>query len=150
MAQWSSTKSRRVLAALKRIGWREKRTLGSHRILERDGWPDFVFAFHDKGEIGPKMLARIAKRTGLEPDDSSGWNFTLRRRRSVVFVAFREPFVVRLRLPVFRRFVAMLSLLSRLPVGTERSDPAKRSADSQTGHVVVRTTYIHCPPGPEV
>jgi hypothetical protein len=28
-----------------------------------------VFAFHDDGEIGPRMLARIAKRTGLTPDD---------------------------------------------------------------------------------
>jgi predicted RNA binding protein YcfA (HicA-like mRNA interferase family) len=33
------------------------------------GWPDVVFAFHDKEEIGPKMLARIAKNTGLKPED---------------------------------------------------------------------------------
>src|SRR3989442_12630047 len=32
--------------------------------LSRDGWPDFVFAFHDNEEIGPRMLARIAKQTG--------------------------------------------------------------------------------------
>jgi len=37
--------------------------------LSRPGWPDFVFAFHDGEEIGPRMLARIAKRTGLAPDD---------------------------------------------------------------------------------
>ncbi|MDJ0600526.1 MAG: hypothetical protein QNJ37_16995 [Crocosphaera sp.] len=30
---------------------------------------DFVFAFHDKEEIGPKMLSRIAKKTGLQPED---------------------------------------------------------------------------------
>ena len=30
---------------------------------------DFVFAFHDGDEIGPKMVARIAKHTGLEPKD---------------------------------------------------------------------------------
>ena len=58
-----------VLAALGRIGWRVKRQSGSHRTLRRDGWPDFVFAFHDDVEIGPKMLARIAKRSGLTPDD---------------------------------------------------------------------------------
>ena len=40
-----------------------------HRTLSRDGWPDFVFAFHDGEEIGPRMLARIAKRTGLTPSD---------------------------------------------------------------------------------
>ena len=28
-----------------------------------------VFAFHDKDEVGPKMLARIAKHTGLKPRD---------------------------------------------------------------------------------
>ena len=69
MSQWKSTKARRVFAALLRIGWRVKRISGSHRILEHDEWPDYVFAFHDKEEVGPRMLARIAKSTGLTPDD---------------------------------------------------------------------------------
>ena len=70
MRQWHSTKARRVLAALLRIGWSIKRETGSsHRVLSRPGWPDFVFAFHDGEEIGPRMLARIAKHTGLRPDD---------------------------------------------------------------------------------
>jgi predicted RNA binding protein YcfA (HicA-like mRNA interferase family) len=46
-----------------------KRQSGSHRTLSRDGWPDFVFAFHEGEEIGPRMLARIAKRAGLRPGD---------------------------------------------------------------------------------
>jgi len=58
-----------VLAALLKIGWVLKRQTGSHRVLSRDGFPDFSFAFHDDEEIGPKMLARIAKRTGLTPGD---------------------------------------------------------------------------------
>jgi predicted RNA binding protein YcfA (HicA-like mRNA interferase family) len=69
MSQWSSTKAKRVLAALLRIGWNIKREYGSHKILTRSGWSDVVFAFHDREEIGPKMLARIAKNTGLEPKD---------------------------------------------------------------------------------
>jgi len=70
MSRWGSAKARRVFAALLRIGWRVKReTSGSHRILQRDAWPDVVFAFHDGDEIGPKMLARIAKNTGLNPND---------------------------------------------------------------------------------
>ena len=70
MSQWPSSKARRVLAALFRIGWVVKRQSGtSHRILARPDWPDFVFAFHDGAEIGPKMLARIARRTGLTPND---------------------------------------------------------------------------------
>jgi predicted RNA binding protein YcfA (HicA-like mRNA interferase family) len=66
---WQSIRARLVLAALLRIGWTHKRQSGSHRTLARDGWPDFVFAFHDNEEIGPRMLARIAKRTGLTPSD---------------------------------------------------------------------------------
>lgn len=69
MSSWPATKARRVLAALIRLGWRIKRTTGSHRTLERLHWPDFVFAFHDDEEIGPRMLARIAKHTGLNPED---------------------------------------------------------------------------------
>jgi predicted RNA binding protein YcfA (HicA-like mRNA interferase family) len=69
MSTWPSTRARRVLAALLRIGWRIKRQDGSHRVLSRPGWSDFVFAFHDTEEIGPRMLARIAKRTGLQPED---------------------------------------------------------------------------------
>jgi predicted RNA binding protein YcfA (HicA-like mRNA interferase family) len=57
------------LAALLSIGWQVKRQTGSHKILERPGWRDYPFAFHDGDEIGSKMLARIAKLTGLTPDD---------------------------------------------------------------------------------
>jgi predicted RNA binding protein YcfA (HicA-like mRNA interferase family) len=69
MSDWPSAKARDVLAALLRIGWRLKRTSGSHRTLAHDRWPDVVFAFRDGEEIGPRMLARIAKRTGLRPED---------------------------------------------------------------------------------
>jgi predicted RNA binding protein YcfA (HicA-like mRNA interferase family) len=69
MSVWPAIKARRVLAALARIGWKIKRTSSSHRTLSRPGWPDVVFGFHDNGEIGPRMLARIAKVTGLKPDD---------------------------------------------------------------------------------
>lgn len=69
MTTWGSAKSKRVLAALERIGWRVKRQKGSHKTLERSGFPDYVFAFHDSAEIGAKMLARIARKTGLKPED---------------------------------------------------------------------------------
>ena len=69
MSEWPSTKAKRVLAALLRIGWRIKRQSGSHRTLSRDGWHDVVFAFHDGEEIGPRMLSRLAKHTGLTPKD---------------------------------------------------------------------------------
>ncbi len=69
MSRWKSAKARRVLAALEKIGWRVKRQKGSHKTLEREGYPDYVFAFHDGDEIGPKMLSRISKKTGLKPED---------------------------------------------------------------------------------
>jgi predicted RNA binding protein YcfA (HicA-like mRNA interferase family) len=69
VSRWPSAKARRVLAALLRLGWRTKRQSGAHRTLERKGRPDFVFAFHDNEEIGPHMLTRIAKHTGLRPED---------------------------------------------------------------------------------
>jgi len=69
VSNWPAAKATRVLAALLRIGWKIKRQSGSHRTLQREAWPDFVFAFHDNEEIGPRMLARIARRTGLTPAD---------------------------------------------------------------------------------
>lgn len=69
MSSWPSSKARRVLSALYKIGWTLKRQSGSHKTLARPGWPDVVFPFHDSDEIGPRMLARIAKHTGLKPED---------------------------------------------------------------------------------
>ncbi len=69
MSEWPSSKARRVLAALIDIGWQIKRQSGSHKTLSRQGFPDFVYAFHDNEEIGPRMLARIAKHTGLKATD---------------------------------------------------------------------------------
>ena len=69
MRHWPAAKARRVLAALLRLGWTIKREESSHKTLAREGWVDYVFAFHDGAEIGPRMLARIAKRTGLTPED---------------------------------------------------------------------------------
>jgi len=69
VSQWPSAKAKRVLAALLKLGWETRRQTGSHRTLTREGWTDFVFAFHDGEEIGPRLLARIAKHTGLRPED---------------------------------------------------------------------------------
>jgi predicted RNA binding protein YcfA (HicA-like mRNA interferase family) len=69
MSQWRSVKAARLLAALLKIGWSIKRQNSSHKTLERPGYPNYVFAFHDKEEIGLKMLARVAKHTGLKPDN---------------------------------------------------------------------------------
>lgn len=69
MTSWPSTRAKQVLATLLKIGWAVKRQSSSHRVLSRVGWADYVFAFHDGEEIGPRMLARISKKTGLKPED---------------------------------------------------------------------------------
>jgi predicted RNA binding protein YcfA (HicA-like mRNA interferase family) len=69
MSQWPSTKAKRVLATLLKLGWQIKRQSGSHRTLTHEGWSDYVFAFHDNEELGPRMLSRVAKHTGLKPND---------------------------------------------------------------------------------
>jgi len=67
MSYWRSAKARQVLGALLRIGWTVAWQRGSHRRLARAGWPNYTFAFHDEEEIGPGLLAQIAKKTGLRP-----------------------------------------------------------------------------------
>ena len=69
MSVWPSVRARALLQALLRIGWTIKRQTGSHRVLSRSQWPDYVFSFHDGDEVGSRMLARVAKHTGLTPAD---------------------------------------------------------------------------------
>ena len=69
LMEWRAVKAKKVLSGLLSVGWSIKRQRGSHKILAKAGYPDFTFAFHDREEIGPRMLARIAKHTGLVPDD---------------------------------------------------------------------------------
>lgn len=66
---WGTSKARIALAALLRIGWRIKRQRGSHRTLQRSGWPDYVFADHDRVELSRVRLAKLGKKTGLRPED---------------------------------------------------------------------------------
>jgi predicted RNA binding protein YcfA (HicA-like mRNA interferase family) len=70
MGRFPATKAKGVLSALLRSGWVIKRQSGtSHKVLTRTGWNDYTFSFHDSDEIGPSMIAKIAKKTGLKPED---------------------------------------------------------------------------------
>jgi hypothetical protein len=37
--------------------------------MKKVGWADYPFSFHDSEELGPAILSKIAKKTGLRPDD---------------------------------------------------------------------------------
>ncbi|MFZ4803471.1 MAG: type II toxin-antitoxin system HicA family toxin [Synechococcus lacustris] len=69
MSNLSSAKAKKESAALQTIGWGVKLQSGSHKTLEYADYPGYVLAFHDGEKIGPRMLSRIAKHTGLEPGD---------------------------------------------------------------------------------
>jgi predicted RNA binding protein YcfA (HicA-like mRNA interferase family) len=69
VSTWRAAKAKLVYAALLRKGWTLKKQVGSHRKLQKPGYANFTFAFHDSEEIGPAALARIGKDTGLRPDD---------------------------------------------------------------------------------
>ena len=70
MSRWPSIKGRQVLRALLKIGWTVKARKGSsHLQLSHPQHGEFTWAFGGADEIGPRMLARIAKHTGLTPPD---------------------------------------------------------------------------------
>ena len=69
MSDWPASKATKVYKALLAIGWQVKHQHGSHCVLVRSGWPNYVWAFHATDEIGPRMLARIVKKPGLMPED---------------------------------------------------------------------------------
>lgn len=73
MSKFPSTSVKKVYRAMLRIGWREKPRIsnsGSHRQLQHSDYAyEYTWAFHDSEEIGPVMLAKIAKHTGLKPED---------------------------------------------------------------------------------
>jgi predicted RNA binding protein YcfA (HicA-like mRNA interferase family) len=73
VSKWSSTKARVVFRALLKLGWQPVAApaghKGSHIKLKHSSGAIFIWSFHDSVEIGPKMLARIAKGTGLKPTD---------------------------------------------------------------------------------
>jgi len=71
MSQWPASKANKVFKALLRRGWRVvSESGGSHKQLSHPSFPGtYTWAFHDGDEVGPAMLSRIAKRTGLEPRD---------------------------------------------------------------------------------
>jgi len=69
VSKWPGTKTRKVFRALLKIGCKPRPGKGSSHIqLTHSEKPDFTWAFHDSEEIGPAMLARIAKHTGRWPE----------------------------------------------------------------------------------
>ena len=69
MSNWPSSKAKQVLKALQRIGYSIKSQRGSHVRLIHPERGEYIFAFHDSEEIGPVMLSKLAKKTGLKPED---------------------------------------------------------------------------------
>ncbi|MGB7556006.1 MAG: type II toxin-antitoxin system HicA family toxin [Candidatus Korobacteraceae bacterium] len=70
MSRWPSTKAGKVLRALGRIGWSIKAyKASSHVQLIHPKPGEYTWAFDDSDELGPAMLAKISKKTGLKRED---------------------------------------------------------------------------------
>ena len=66
-------KSKKMRKLLRELGYRAVpgRGKGSHTVLEAEGRPQIVYAFHDKEEIGPVMVRKIlVKQVGLTIDEA--------------------------------------------------------------------------------
>ncbi|MDQ3748638.1 MAG: hypothetical protein M3367_06455 [Acidobacteriota bacterium] len=62
-------KSERLLKSLLRVGWEIKRNIDSNKVLSREGFPDYVFAFENEEEIRARLLFRVVNKEGLRPKD---------------------------------------------------------------------------------
>jgi predicted RNA binding protein YcfA (HicA-like mRNA interferase family) len=64
-------KAKRAFKALLKIGWVVVSQSGSHIKLKHNNpsFPLYVWSFGDGDELGSKILSRIAKHTGLKPED---------------------------------------------------------------------------------
>jgi predicted RNA binding protein YcfA (HicA-like mRNA interferase family) len=64
-------KAKFVFKALLKIGWTVVSQTGSHiKLKHKDlAYPMYVWSYGDGDELGSKILSRIAKHTGLTPED---------------------------------------------------------------------------------
>jgi len=70
LSYWPSKKARQVFKTITRLGWTIKKEKGSsHKQMIHAEYPEATWAFGDDEEIGPKMMARLAKTYHFNPDD---------------------------------------------------------------------------------
>jgi hypothetical protein len=70
LRSWQPQHANRVFDALRRIGWTVKmRPDHAYYILEREGYPDYIWPFPDDLVMGVCALKRIATNTGLRTED---------------------------------------------------------------------------------
>jgi len=70
VSHWPSSKAKKVFAAILRLGWSVKTQKGSsHKQMVHPEHGEATWAFHDGEEIGPKMMARLAKTFHFTRED---------------------------------------------------------------------------------
>jgi predicted RNA binding protein YcfA (HicA-like mRNA interferase family) len=70
VSYWPSAKARRVFAAIRKVGWTTKVEKGSSHVqMVHPTWGEATWSHHDSVEIGPKMMARLAKTFHFKPSD---------------------------------------------------------------------------------
>jgi predicted RNA binding protein YcfA (HicA-like mRNA interferase family) len=70
LSYWPSAKAKRVFAVIRSVGWTLKSDKGgSHKQMPHPTWREATWSFHDSEEIGPKMMARLAKAFHFDRED---------------------------------------------------------------------------------
>ena len=69
MSQWPSVKAKRLLAALLKLGWQVKRQPVPTKPLPAMTGQILFLPSMTVTKLGQIMLARVAKHTGLVPND---------------------------------------------------------------------------------
>ena len=64
-----SVRARRLLRAIIKCGFRITRIDGSYKFLRNTDGRSLLFAFHDRETIGPSMLSRILKDSGISIEE---------------------------------------------------------------------------------
>lgn len=66
-----SMKAAQLLRILRRkLGYREMKRSGSHRLREAPGWNPITFAYHDRVELSPVQVRQALLQTRLTLDEA--------------------------------------------------------------------------------
>ena len=67
MPDLPSVRAREILAVLAKFGWREARSVGSHKILKHETRPGVVVVPVHPGDVGKSLVRKIVREAGLTP-----------------------------------------------------------------------------------
>ncbi len=73
MSKLPRVTGRALITALKRVGFKDIRTKGSHHYLRHSDGRSTVVPVHAGEDIGPGLLSKILRDTDLSQDELRKW-----------------------------------------------------------------------------